>query len=310
MKYKNINVLRSAWILITIFYSSLLWAQPYTGGSNSGAFTAGTAVVNCTAERYFGGDNAGNSYSVTNLLNCVPERFSGDTADGGGFAKTNNFECTPLRFFGDTAAGSSVAKTTNFECTPLRFFGDTSSGAIAAATNLLNCTIERFLGDSADGFASAKFLLIRDFLGNDTSVTIVCSNDTYNLLSLYTTPANLTYNWSSSSPAATGLGIFKLLATNQSGCVDSAFATVKQEIAIWNGSVSSDWHTAANWNNGKIPDSTTHVIIPSAATNPCLISISDATAASVQATSAASFSIINNRLLFISGTCVSLPTGL
>ena len=310
MKYKNINVLRSAWILITIFYSSLLWAQPYTGGSNSGSFTSGTVAVNCTAERYFGGDNAGNSYSVTNLLNCVPERFSGDTADGGGFAKTDNFECTPLRFFGDTAAGSSVAKTNNLDCTPLRFFGDTSSGAIAAATNLLNCTNERFLGDSADGFASAKFLLIRNFLGNDTSVSIVCSNDTYNLLSLYTIPANLTYNWSSPTPAATGLGTFKLIATNQSGCVDSALATVKQEIAIWNGSVSNNWHTAANWNNGKIPISTTHVIIPSATTNPCLISVSDATAASVQATGAASFSIINNRLLLISGTCVLLPTGL
>jgi len=310
MTHKNINVLRSTWILITIFYSSLLWAQPYAGGNNSGAYASNAAAVNCTVSRYFGGDNAGNTFGVTNLLNCIPTRFSGDTADGAAIAKTANFDCTPLRFFGDTADGGTVAKTTNYDCTPLRFYGDSSDGAIAAATNLLNCINERFSGDSADGFASAKFLLIRDFLGHDTSVAIVCSNDTYNLLSLYSTPANLTYNWSSPTPVAAGLGIFKLIATNQSGCVDSAFATVKQEIAIWNGSVSNDWHTAANWNSGKIPDSTTHVIIPSAANNPCLISISDATAASVQAKSAAGFSITNNRLLFISGTCVSLPTGL
>ena len=307
MKYKNINVLRSAWVLITIFYSSLLWAQPYSGGNNSGAFASNTVAVNCTADRYFGGDNDGTGTAATNLLDCTPIRFSGDTADGGSVAKTNNFDCIPIRFFGDTADGGSAVKTNNFDCTPIRFFGDTADGATALATNLLNCTNERFWGDTADGFASAKFLLIRNFLGNDTSVTIICSNETFSLLTLYTTPANLTYNWSSPTPAAAGLGVYQLIATNQSGCVDTAQATLKQEIATWNGIVSNNWHDAANWNSGKIPDEKTHVIIPSGTANPCQISTTDAKAASVQARSTGSFSIINNRILLISGTCISLP---
>jgi hypothetical protein len=309
MKYKNINVLKAAWILITIFYSSLLWAQPFSGGDNSGAFASNTVAINCTSNRYFGGDNEGAASAASNLLNCTTARFFGDTADGAGFAKTNTFDCTPIRFSGDTADGSSIAKTNNFDCTPLRFFGDTADGSTLVKTNNFNCTPSRFFGDTADGFASAKFLLIRDFLGNDTSVTIICSNETFNLLTLYTTPANLTYNWSAATPTATGLGIYTLIATNQSGCVDTAQATLKQEIAIWNGSVSNNWHTAANWNNGEIPSEITHVIIPGSAANPCQIKDTDATAASVQAKASGSFSIINNRILLISGTCVQLPTG-
>lgn len=307
MKQQNINVLRSAWILITIFYSSLLWAQPYSGGNNSGAFASGTVAVNCTADRYFGGDNAGNTFGITNLLNCVTIRFSGDTADGSTTDRTTNLDCTTMRFSGDTADGGSTNKTNNFDCTPLRFFGDTSDGAVASATNMLNCTNERFFGDSADGFASAKYLLIRKFLGNDTSITLICSNETFNLLNLYTTPANLTYNWSTATPTATGLGIYTLIATNQSGCVDTAQAALKQEIAVWNGSISNNWHDASNWNNGKIPSAKTHVIIPGGTANPCQIKDTDATAASVQARASGSFSIINNRILMVSGTCTLLP---
>ena len=310
MKYKNIDVLKSAWILISIFYSSLLWAQPYSGGNNSGAFVSNTVAVNCTANRYYGGDNDGLAATGTNLLNCTPTRFFGDTADGAGTVKTNNFDCTPLRFFGDTSDGGTFTTTNNFDCTPVRFLGDTSSGAVTSATNLLNCTPMRFFGDTADGFTTAKFLLIRNFLGDDTSVTIVCSDETFSLLNLYTTPANLSYNWSSATPTATGLGIYQLVATNQSGCVDTAVATLKQEIAIWNGSTNNNWHDAANWNNGKIPDTKTHVIIPGGTANPCYVKDADAAAASVQARDAGSFFIINNRLLLISGTCVSLPTGL
>ena len=310
MKKQHINVLRSAWILINIFYSSLLWAQPYSGGTNSGAFASNTVAVNCVQNRYFGGDHEGHASATTNLLNCTTVRFYGDTADGAGTAKTMLFDCTPVRFAGDNADGNGTAKTSLFDCTPLRFWGDTSSGANALATNLLNCTTERFLGDSAGGFAAAKFLLIRNFLGNDTSVTIVCSNETFNLLTLYTTPANLSYNWSAVTPAAAGLGSYQLIATNQSGCVDTAFTAVQQKIAVWNGSASNNWHDAANWNSGKIPDTQTHVVIPGGTANLCQVKDTDAEAASVQATSTGSFSIINNRLLLISGNCVSLPTGL
>lgn len=286
MKHNKIYVLKTAWILVTIFYSSLLFAQPYSGGNNSGSIAANTVAVNCTVNRYYGGNNEGTAAAVSTTITC-----------------------TSIRFLGDTADGNSQAKTNSLDCTPIRFSGDSSDGTKAVATNLVNCTNQRFSGDTAGGFAAAKYLLIRNFLGNDTTAIIVCNESTFNLLTLYTTPANLTYNWSSPTPAASGLGVYTLIATNQSGCTDTAQATLQQEIAIWNGNLSNNWHTAANWNNGKIPSEVTHVIIPEGTVNPCQVRDTDAFAASVQAKSGGSFSIINNRLLLISGTCVQLPTG-
>ena len=309
MKQTTINVLKSVWIIITLFYSSLLWAQPYSGGNNSGAFTNNSVAVNCTVSRFYGGVNAGMSSVATSLLNCTTARFAGDTADGGTAFKTIIFDCTPTRFAGDTADGGAIAKTINFNCMPERFLGDTSDGAIATATKILNCTAERFFGDTADGFAASKFLLVRSFLGNDTSVTIICSNDAFNLLNLFTTPLNLLYNWNAPTATAAGLGTYQLIATNQSGCVDTALAAVKQDIIKWNGLISNNWHTAANWDGGKIPDEKSHVIIPGGTANPCQIADADATAASVQAKNTGSFTIINNKKLVVSGTCISLPTG-
>lgn len=309
MKQTTINVLKSVWILFTIFYSSLLWAQPYSGGNNSGSFTNNSVSVNCTVSRFYGGDNDGISSAATNLLDCTTVRFFGDTSDGSVTFKTTNADCTTARFFGDTASGSTTNQTAILNCTISRFFGDTSDGANAFATNILNCTNERFFGDTADGFAASKFLLVRSFLGNDTSVTIICSNDAFNLLNLYTTPANLLYNWNAPTATAAGLGTYQLIATNQSGCVDTALAAVKQDILKWNGSVSNNWHTAANWDGGKIPDEKSHVIIPGGTANPCQIADADATAASVQAKNTGSFTIINNKKLLVSGTCISLPTG-
>ena len=108
---------------------------------------------------------------------------------------------------------------------------------------------------------------------------------------------------------AAGLGTYQLIATNQSGCVDTALAAVKQDIIKWNGLISNNWHTAANWDGGKIPDEKSHVIIPGGTANPCQIADADATAASVQAKNTGSFTIINNKKLVVSGTCISLPTG-
>ncbi len=308
MKIKNINVVKSVCFLITIFYSYFLHAQPYSGGSNSGSSVLSTSVVNCTVTRFAGGINAGNAIINTTLQNCNTLRFSGDSSDGYAQLSTALQNCTTLRFSGGTANGFSMLATLLQNCTTLRFSGDSSDGFSLLATALQNCTFARFSGSTGSGYTASKFTLLRNFLGNDTSITLICNTETYNLLSLYNAPG-LTYNWNTGTPATAPLGNYQLIAMNQSGCFDTALTTLKQEIAKWNGSISNDWHNAANWNNGKVPDEKTHVIITGGTPNPCHISFSDAKAASVQAKTAGSFSIINNRILVISGTCITLPPG-
>ena len=96
------------------------------------------------------------------------------------------------------------------------------------------------------------------------------------------------------------------MATSSFGFSDTAVVFVKQEVAVWTGTISSDWHNTANWNHSKVPTLTVHVIIPAGTPNLCEISNADAAAASVQALSG-NFSIINNRKLLIAANCPTLP---
>jgi hypothetical protein len=163
---------------------------------------------------------------------------------------------------------------------------------------------------------NAEFMLgyspypVRPRLGNDTTVYIVCDNNTYNLLPLYVDKtAGFSTSWNAPIPSAAPIGNWNLIATSYFGFKDTATATVKQDIATWTGAVSNDWHNAANWNFGKVPTAITHVIIPVSTPNPCLISTADAFAASVQVKAAGNFDIVAPFTLLISGKCTNLPVG-
>jgi hypothetical protein len=149
---------------------------------------------------------------------------------------------------------------------------------------------------------------VRPRLGNDTTLYVVCDNDTYNLLPVYI-PATDGYStaWNAPNPSAAPLGNWRLIATSYFGFKDTAFATVAQDIRVWTGAVSNDWHNVANWNIAKLPTAITHVVIPVSTPNPCLISTADAFAASMQVKAADNFNIAAPYNLMISGKCVVLP---
>jgi hypothetical protein len=324
---------RSVRIISLLFLSTLLKAQnaPFHGGFGRADSSIHSALLSCNEGRFSGGFGSGDSAIRTILLVCNDFRFSGNFGKGDSAIRTLLLVCNEGRFSGSFGKGDSSIRTTLItcndfsfsggfgrgdtaifsnllNCNSFRFSGDSADGFALTKTDLLNCNVFRFAGDSADGSALVTYIKPRDFLGNDTTVKIICTNDTYNLLGLYNLPG-LTAIWSAANPSIASLGNYSIFATSQSGCKDTAQVLITQEIAKWNGSVSNNWHNAANWNNGKIPNEITHVIIPGGTANPCQIADADATAASVQAKNSGSFTIINNRKLVISGTCISLPAG-
>ncbi len=116
-----------------------------------------------------------------------------------------------------------------------------------------------------------------------------------------------------SSGSFTGLsaGSYAIRVRDVNGCIKDTTVSIGVEVAAWTGAVSSDWHTAGNWSTGQVPTSSTHVIIP-AGTPICLISNSNAQAASVQVKTGAQPGEVrteNNRTLLIAGNCSSLPPG-
>jgi hypothetical protein len=144
------------------------------------------------------------------------------------------------------------------------------------------------------------------YIGADVTVYLACLGNTTNLLPLYNT-TGLTGVWNTATPTAAPAGIYRLDVLNGSGCRDTAFATVVVEVATWAGTVSNDWHNAANWNIAKVPNANTHAIIPTSTPNPCIISAADATAASVQVRVGGTLQLINSRKILVGGTCLTLP---
>src|SRR5262249_33952195 len=73
------------------------------------------------------------------------------------------------------------------------------------------------------------------------------------------------------------LGTFPIIvnATDENNCAGSRSYSlvIGAPMAVWNGSISSDWHTASNWTPNLVPGSFTDVLIPTASvTNEPIIS--------------------------------------
>jgi hypothetical protein len=159
------------------------------------------------------------------------------------------------------------------------------------------------------GLTGANLLTIGNwpYLGIDTTVYHSCPNQTTNLNNLYNT-TGLTALWNTGNTTTAPPGNYTLIVTNSFNCTDTASANIVLEVATWTGTTSSDWHTASNWNIGKVPGDKTHVIVPGGTPNSCIVSNANASAASVQVRNATNVQVINNRILTIIENCVTLPS--
>jgi hypothetical protein len=158
-----------------------------------------------------------------------------------------------------------------------------------------------------NGSVSSSNIAINSlYIGPDTSIALSCQGSTVNLTTIYNT-TGLTTNWNTANPAAAPSGNYRLAVANNLGCKDTALAAVQLKVSTWTGAVSNDWHNPANWNNNKVPDENTHVIVATNTPNACVISTADAKAASIQVRSGAVVNTINNRKVLIAGKCATLP---
>lgn len=294
---------------MTVFSTTLLQAQnePFRGGPGNGGIYLNTSLVNCNTGRFAGGFGHGDNNLNTDLLNANSFRFAGGGGRGDSSINTALVNNNLYRFAGGSGGGDSSLASNSTSCNTFRFAGGEGRGDSSLRTDLLDCNNFRFYGNSADGAALAAFIRLRNYLGPDTAVQVICSSESVTLLTLYDS-TDLTFLWSTPSPDKAGPGVYQLIASTQNGCRDTAIATVFQEIAVWTGAVSNNWHTAANWKNNKVPGSKTHVIIPGGTANICQISEADAEAASVQGKLNGRLSVINKRHLNISANCSSLPS--
>lgn len=285
-------------IIIGFLFAADISAQPpnntiFGGGSGDGwnfkSFTGAAGNI------FVGGSGDGwNNSSFSINANSI---FLGGSGDGWNY-NGNNVTANSI-FSGGVGGGWH---NSSFNPPPNSIF----IGGIGDGWHFNNFSLAPnsiFKGGIGDGWSNSTLPVIPN-LGNDTTVYILCANDTRRIDTLYNTTGLIT-NWST-DPLAAPLGTHTLIATSSFGYSDTALVFVMQEVAVWVGTISSNWHDTANWNHGKVPTLTVHVIIPAGTANPCEISNADAEAASVQALSG-NLSIVNNRRLFIAANCPTLP---
>ncbi len=247
-----------------------------------------------------------NINSITNTTNCAWANFRISFHATGNYLPNNIFTVQLSDAGGSFASPINIGQVT------------------AQISSEVNCQLPAHMAESAGylvrvissntavtGVPSISPVTIHDRpnLGNDTTVFIVCANETLDLLPVFNT-SGLLSNWSIVTPTQAPAGSYQLIVTSIYGCMDSAIAIVKQDVSTWTGTLSSNWHIAGNWNTGKIPTEKTHVIVTGSAINICEISNADAFAASIQVKTAGVIRVINNRKLLVSANCSPLPTGL
>lgn len=204
------------------------------------------------------------------------------------------------------------------------FAAETEIGAITSTDdNLLTCKIPAGITDgngyklrvkssnpelTSEAGPYTLTLYDRPFIGNDTTLFVVCATELVNLSNVYNTAGYSIY-WNTQNPNTADTGVYWLIAINGNGCSDTVNMTVAQDVATWVGNSSNNWHTPANWSAGRIPTAVTHVIIPAGTPNNCVLSESNGAAASVQVRPGATMQVINSRVIVISGKCSPLPPG-
>ena len=292
-----------------ITFTAPLTFSSNTSGSLGGALWNSVGAGNTTtiSKATFSGNsattNGGAIYNFTGNLNVSFSRFAGNT--GGG--------STGLKV--DASAGTANVTNNWWSCNagPSAAPCNTASANAPGTVNFTPWIVLRHIASPTTIVTGQTSALTADFLRDSAGGTIAVSNldvliglpITFNGAVLGTlSGAQATIQASGTATAtftSTGAG-----AGSANAVVDGGTATAPITItntATWDGSTSSDWHTATNWTTNFTPTATNAVNLPSAGvTNEPAVSSSDATVASLTINSGRSIQINSSRTLIITGS--------
>ena len=188
-------------------------------------------------------------------------------------------DTTPPSVVLSSSNGASGATTTT---TPLAFtatFSEPVTGFSAAGLNVSNGTISNFTGSGA----SYTFNVTPTTPGTATTVSVA---------------ANVAQD-----------------QANQGNAASATYAlTYSQPVTAvsWNGSVSTDWYTAANWTPAQVPTASLDATIPDTVVNMPLLTAGNAVVKNLSIASGAALNMSGGTLTFngnLTGNGTFEPTG-
>ncbi|MEI8117200.1 MAG: MBG domain-containing protein [Flavobacteriia bacterium] len=165
--------------------------------------------------------------------------------------------------------------------------------------------------------------------------TILATGATPTALSVTAIGTNLSYQWYSNTTNSTSNSVAINSATSAnytppstsgamyyyvvvhgdfgSDVTSNVVAVVISDIFTWNGSVSTDWNTAANWTPASVPIATANVSVPNLTNNPVIGNLSIASNGSVTLASGTALTlsgtITNNGTFTIESGATLVQTG-
>ncbi|MFM2146383.1 MAG: hypothetical protein RL732_1219 [Bacteroidota bacterium] len=171
-----------------------------------------------------------------------------------------------------------------------------TSDSFYVARTIKGCSSPR------SGVAVAPVLLVL----NATAQQPLCVDDKGSVV-LQATGGYGTYLFNNTPTQELAAGTYLYRVTDGHNCIREQTVVIGVDKTYWTGNIDSDWHNPLNWSTGKVPGSTTHVIVPRT-TNLCIITKADAAAASLQTVQGGAVKIENSRKIYLSGKCLNLPS--
>lgn len=103
---------------------------------------------------------------------------------------------------------------------------------------------------------------------------------------------------------------YRVVATNGTCTATSGATTVTvSDTYIWNGSVSTDWHTAGNWSCNVVPTLTSNAVIPQTANQPVVSSLLPALAKTLTVHAGAILTVASGSNINVANTLSVAATG-
>lgn len=103
---------------------------------------------------------------------------------------------------------------------------------------------------------------------------------------------------------------YRVAATNEACSTTSGVVTVTvNDTYIWNGSVSTDWHTAGNWSCNLVPTLTSNTVIPQTANQPVVSSLVSALAKTLTVQAGAILTVNSGSNITVANTVSVAATG-
>jgi predicted RNA-binding protein with TRAM domain len=264
-----------------------------TGGNGAFSITYTCNTIPYSATPY----DITYAYAGNGFLNAASETSTSLTISKADqyitFASTNSVFNTVADYNPGATSASSGINAITYTSSNTAVATIVSGNIHVTGVGQTTITASQASSDNYNAASATQTLTVNAYtsiITQPVGYTILATGATPTALSVTAIGTNLSYQWYSNTTNSTSNGVAINLATSAnytppstsgamyyyvvvhgdygSDVTSNVVAVVISDIFTWNGSVSTDWNTAANWTPAGVPIATANVSVPNLTNNP------------------------------------------